>query len=75
MEAAVRYMKNWTATGNDHKNIERLKAEEYIISKTFTKLYVKCLTETRIPMSWKNAKMMIIFNKGTEPDMFTIKHL
>ena len=38
MEAALRDMKNWTATGNDHINIEKLKAEEDSTSKTSCKL-------------------------------------
>ena len=49
VEAALRYMKNGIATRNDHINIETLKAGEYNISKTFAKLYIKCLSERRIP--------------------------
>ena len=43
VEAALRDMKNRTATGNDHTNIDTLKAGEDIISKTLAKLYTKCL--------------------------------
>ena len=49
VEAAQRDMKNGTATGNDHINIETLKAGEDTISKTLPKLYTKCLSERRIP--------------------------
>ena len=73
MEAALRDMKNGTATGNDHTNIETLKAGEdwYLLMlskstlKTLAKLYTKCLSERRIriPTAWKNAKMMIIFKR------------
>ena len=61
-------MKNGTATGNDHVNIETLKAE-VIISKTLTKLYSKYLFERRIPTAWNNAKMMIIFKKGNKKNL------
>ena len=69
VEAALRDMKNGTATGNDHNiiNIDTLKAEDTIL-KTIAKLYTKCLSERRIPTAWKNAKMMIIFKKGNKKD-------
>ena len=59
-------MKNGTATGNDHINIETLKVGEDTISKTFAELYTKCLSERRIPTAWK---MMIIFKKGNKKDL------
>ena len=37
--------KNRTATGNDHVNIETLKAGKDAFSKTRDKLYSKCLSE------------------------------
>ena len=52
MEAALRDMKNGTATGNGHLNIETLKAGEDTISKTLAKQYTKCLSEKRIPTEW-----------------------
>ena len=62
-------MKHGTTTGNDHINIETLKAGEDPISKTLNKLYTKCLSERRIPVAWKNAKMMIIFKKGNKKEV------
>ena len=62
-------MKNMTATDNDHKNIETLKAGEDTTSKTLAKLYTKCLSERRIPTAWKNAKMVMIFEKGNKKDI------
>ena len=59
VEAALRDMK--ISTDNNHINIETLKAGEDTISKTLAKLYTKCLSEKRIPTTWKNAKMVIIF--------------
>ena len=52
VEAALRDMKNGTATGNDHISIKTLKAGYYTTSKTFAKLYTKCLSERRIH-TWK----------------------
>ena len=69
VEAALRDMKNGTATGNDRINIETLKAGEDTISNTLAKLYIKCLSERRIPTAWKKAKMMIIFKKGNKKDL------
>ena len=66
VEATLRDMMNVTTTGNDHINIETLKAGEDTISKTLAKLYTKCLSERRIPRAWKNAKTVIIFKKGNK---------
>ena len=41
VEAALRDMKNGTATGCEYINIETLKAGEDTISKTHAKLYTK----------------------------------
>ena len=62
-------MKNGTATGNEHINIETLKAGEDTILKKLAKPYTKCLSQTGIPTAWKNAKMMIIFKKGNKKDL------
>ena len=62
-------MKNGTATGNDHINIETVKAGEDAISRTLAKLYTKCLSERRIPSTWRNALMVTIFKKGIKKDL------
>ena len=51
VEAALRDMKNGSTTGNDHMNIETLKAGVDTISMTLAVLYSKCLSERRIPTS------------------------
>ena len=61
VEAALRDMKNATATGNDHKHIDTLKAGEDTISKTLAALYTTCLSERRLPTEWQKHKMVIIF--------------
>ena len=68
VEAALRYMKNGTATDNNHINIKTLQVGENAISKTLVNLYTKCLSKRRIPTAWKNVKMMIIFKKGNKKD-------
>ena len=68
-EAALKKMKNGKATGNDQVNIETLKAGEDTIAKALAKLYTKCISERRIPATWKNAKMVIIFKKGNQNDI------
>ena len=55
VEAALGEMKNGTAPGSDHINIETLKAGEDTISKTLAKLYTKYLSERRIPTAWEKS--------------------
>ena len=69
VEAALRDIMNGTATGNDHIHIATLKAGEDTLSKTLAKLYIKCLSERRIPTAWKNAEMVIIFKNGNKEDL------
>ena len=56
VEAALRDMKNGTATGNDHINIDILKAGEDIISKTLAKLYTRRKPATRA--SWIQKRIL-----------------
>ena len=69
VEAALKKMNNGKATRNDQVNIETLKAGEDTIAKALAKLYTKCISERRIPTTWKNAKMVIIFKKGNQKDL------
>ena len=62
-------MKNGTATGNDHVNIETLKTGEDTISQILVKLYTNWLSERRLHTALKNAQMMIIFKKGNKKDL------
>ena len=62
-------MKNETATGIEHINIDTLKAGEDTTSKTLAKLYTKCISEIRITTAWKNTKKMKIFKKGNKKDL------
>ena len=66
-------MKNGTATGNAHINIETLKAGDDTISKTLA-LYTECLSQRRTPTAWKNAKMMITFKKEKKTSRMTNRY-
>ena len=58
-------MKNGKEAGKDQVNIETLKAGDETIATQLAKLYTKCITERRIPKTWKEANMvMICFKKG-----------
>ena len=66
VEAALRKMKNGNEAGKDQVNIETLKAgDETIIAKQLAMLYTKCITERRIPKTWK----VIFFKKGNRKDI------
>ena len=69
VEAALRKMKNGKEAGNDQVNIETLKAGDETIAKQLAKLYTKCITERRIPKTWKEANMVIFFKKGNRKDI------
>ena len=53
VEAALRKMKNGKEAGKDQVNIETLKAGDETIAKQLAKQYTKCITERRIPKTWK----------------------
>ena len=67
VEAALRKMKN----GKEARkvNIETLKAGDETIEKQLAKLYTKCITERRIPKTWREANMVIFFKKGNRKDI------
>lgn len=69
VEAALKKMKNGKAAGNDHVNIETLKAGGNTITKVLAELFTKCMTKRRIPEAWKNARMVLIFKKGNKKDI------
>ena len=69
VEAALRKIKNGKAAGKDQVNIETLKAGDETIAKQLAKLYTKCITERRIPKTWKEANMVIFFKRGNRKDI------
>ena len=69
VEAALGKMKNGKEAEKDQVNIETLKAGDKTIAKQLAKLYTKCLTERRIPKTWKEANMVIFFKKWNRKDI------
>ena len=70
VEAAMRKMKNGKEAGKDQVTIQTLKAGDETIAKQLAKLYAKCITERRIPKTWKEAIMVIFFlKKGNQQDI------
>ena len=45
-------------------NIETLKAGDATIAKQPANLFTKCITERRIPKTWKEANVVILFKKA-----------
>ena len=67
--AALRKIKNGKEAGKDQVDIETLKAGDKTIAKQLAKLYTKCITERHIPKTWKEANMVIFFEKGNRKDI------
>ena len=73
VEAALKRMKNGTASGNDHININTLKPGKDTISSTFVKLYNKCIPERHILLAWKNATIAVFFKNGNKKDFMNFR--
>ena len=69
IEATLKKMKNGKATGNDDIKIETMKAGGSILIRELAKLFTDCLKHRKIPTTWKNARMIIIFKKGNRKDI------
>ena len=68
VEAALRKMINGKEARKDQANMETLKAGYETIAKQLAKLYTKCITERRIPKTWKEANMVLFLKKGNRKD-------
>ena len=64
VEAALRKIKIGKEAVKDQVDIETLKSGDETIAKQLAKLYTKCITERRIPKTWKEANMVVFFKKG-----------
>ena len=64
VEAALRKMKHRKEAGKDQVHIETLKAGDETIAKQLARLYTKFIIERLIPKTWKEANMVIFFEKG-----------
>ena len=59
----------WERSGKDQVNIETLESGVEIIAKQLAKLYTKCITERRIPKTWKEANMVIFFQEREQKNI------
>ena len=66
--SCVEENENGKEARKDQVNIETLKAGDETIAKQLAKLYTKCITERRIPKTWKEENMVIFFKKGNRKD-------
>ncbi|KAM0735271.1 LINE-1 retrotransposable element ORF2 protein [Formica fusca] len=64
LREALRQTKNCKAPGEDLVTSEMLKAGGEILEKALLILLNKCLDEGRIPDSWQNAEVILLFKKG-----------
>ena len=62
-------MKNGKEAGKDQVTIKTLKAGGETIVKQLAKMYTKCITEQRIPETWKEANMVIFFKNWNRKDI------
>ena len=69
VEAALKKMKNGKATGSDNIKTEILKIGGEAITHELSKLFTRCLYLEKIPETWKNAKMILLFKKGNRKDI------
>ena len=75
-------MTTWKEAGKDQVNIESLKAVDEAIAKQLANLYTQCITERRIPKTWKEANMVIFFqereqkrHKELQTNLLAIKYV
>jgi ribonuclease HII len=66
---ALRHMKRGKAPGPDGILVDSLKEGGDIATKELAKLFTQCITEQKVPLSWKKANMTILFKKGNKKDL------
>uniref|UniRef100_W6NGJ1 RNA-directed DNA polymerase (Reverse transcriptase) domain containing protein n=1 Tax=Haemonchus contortus TaxID=6289 RepID=W6NGJ1_HAECO len=62
-------MKNCTAPGPDRIKPEHLKSIPPVIIKTLARLFTRCLSECKVPTSWKTSKAVLLYKKGDPDDI------
>ena len=66
---ALQKMKNEKSPGEDQITSEMLKTEGKVLKEAVGILLNKCLTEGRIPESWNNAEIVLIYKKGDNTNL------
>ena len=69
VEFSLRNFKNGKSPGEDGIQSELLKLGGEEIHKVLAKLYNECLKQRKIPATWNNATMILIFKKGDKNDI------
>lgn len=64
LRMALKQMKNRKAPGEDLITVEMLKNGGKTLEKALIILFNRCLEEGKIPDTWRNAEVIILFKKG-----------
>ena len=69
MSAAIKRLKRNKAPGNDNITADVLNDGAEPIVQMFTNMFNRCLSEGKLPNSWKNASVILIHKKGDTADI------
>ena len=69
VNAAIKRLKRNKAPGNDNITADVLKYGGEPIIQMFTSMFNRCLSEGKLPSSWKNASVILIHKKGDTADI------
>lgn len=66
---ALQQIKNQTAPGEDHVTADMLKTGPKSLESALFTLLNKCLTEGKIPDTWENSEVTILFKKRDDTNI------
>ena len=69
VNAAIKRLKQNKAPGNYNITADVLKDGGKPIIQMFTNMFNRCLSEGKLPNSWKNASVILIHKKGDTADI------
>ena len=69
MRVAIKRLKRGKAPGEDNNTTAVLQNGGEPIVKALTQLFNRCLSDGRVPSSWKNASVVLIHKKGDTADI------
>ena len=69
VRVAIKRLKRGKAPGEDNITTAVLQDGEEPIIKALTQLFNRCLSDRRVPSSWKNASVVLIHKKGDTADI------
>ena len=69
VSAAIKRLKRNKAPGNGSIIADILKDGEEPLVQMFTNMFNRCLSEGKLPNSWKNASVILIHQKGDTADI------